>query len=151
MVNQIPIRTRVQLNKAKSSDTKAPFLESHLAISDGFVSYKIYYLNITKRGDFNFGIVNFPFLDGDIPRAVSYGVYMFQLIRFARVSCHVFDFKTRNKILTAKLLNQDYRYHKLRRAFSKAIKRITSWYQNLIWDSNLFLGKACRYLNFMVN
>ena len=63
--------------------------------------------------------MNFPFLDGDIPRSASYGVYISQLIRFARVSSHVDDFNTRNKVLTAKILRQRYRYHKLRKAFSK--------------------------------
>ena len=59
----------------------------------GFVSYKIY----DKRDDFDFEIVNFLFLDGDVPRAASYGVYISQLIRFARVSSHVTVFNTRNK------------------------------------------------------
>ena len=49
-----------------------------------------------KRDDFNFNIVNFPFVDGDVPRSTSYGVYIFQLIRFARVSSYVDDFDTRN-------------------------------------------------------
>ena len=44
---------------------------------------------------------------------------MFQYSRFARVCSHVDDFNTRNKCLTAKLLKQRYRYHKLRKAFSK--------------------------------
>ena len=35
------------------------------------------------------------------------------------MSSHVDDFDTRNKILTAKLLRQGYRYHKIRKAFSK--------------------------------
>ena len=73
--------------------------------------------------DFDFGIVNFPFLDGDVPRSASYGVYISQLIRFARVSSHVDDFNTRNKVLTVKLLRQGYRYHKLRKAFSKFYRR----------------------------
>ena len=76
-----------------------------------------------KRDDFNFDIVNFPFLDGDVPRRPSYGVYISQLIRFARVCSHVDDFNTRNKCLTAKLLKQGYRYHKLRKAFSKFYRR----------------------------
>ena len=63
--------------------------------------------------------MNFPFLDGDVPRSTSYGVYISQLIRFARVYSHVDDFNTRNKVLTAKLLRQGCRYHKLRKAFSK--------------------------------
>ena len=84
-----------------------------------FVSSKIY----DKRDDFDFDIVNFPFLDGDVPRSTSYGVYISQLIRFARVSSHVADFNACNKSLTAKLLQQGYRYHKLRKTFSKFYRR----------------------------
>ena len=84
-------------------------------------SSKIY----DKHDDFDFDIVNFPFLDGDVPRRPSYGEYISQLIRFARVCSHVDDFDTRNKYLTAKLLKQGYRYHKLRnfKAFSKFYRR----------------------------
>ena len=56
-----------------------------------FVSSKIY----DKRDDFNFDTVNFPFLDGDVPRSTSYRVYISQLILFARVSSHVVDFNAR--------------------------------------------------------
>ena len=52
-----------------------------------------------KRDDFDFDIVNFPFLDGDVPRSASYAVYISQLIRFARVSSHVDDLNTRNQLL----------------------------------------------------
>ena len=83
------------------------------------VSTKIY----DKRDDFHFEIVNFPFLDGDVPRFTSYGVYFSQLIRFARASNHVADFNTRNKLLTQKLLKQGYRYHKLCKTFSKFYRR----------------------------
>ena len=61
--------------------------------------------------------MNFPFLDGDVHRSKSYDVYISQLIRFARVSSHVDNFSTRNKVLTAKLLRQGYRYHKFVRRF----------------------------------
>ena len=71
---------------------KFHFLDLHLSISNGFVSYKIY----DKRDDFDFDTANFPFLDGDVPRSTSYGVYISQLIRFARVCSHVTDF-ARNK------------------------------------------------------
>ena len=67
--------------------------------------------------------MNSPFLDGDVPRSASYGVCISQLILFARVSSHVDDFNTRNNVLTAKLLRQGYRYHKLRKAFSKFYRR----------------------------
>ena len=112
MVNQI-YPSELQLNKANISDTEAPFLDLHLSVANGFVSSKIY----DKRDDFDFDIVNFPFLDGDVPRRASYGVYISQLIRFARVCNHVTDFNARNKSLTAKLLQQGYRYHKLRKKY----------------------------------
>ena len=107
MVNQI-YPHELQLNKANTSDTEVPFLDLHLSISSGFVSSKIY----DKLDDFVFDIVNFPFLDGDVPRRPSYGVYISQLIRFARVCSHVDDFNTHNKCFTAKLFKQGYRYHK---------------------------------------
>ena len=101
MVNQI-YPSELQLNKANTSDTEAPFLDLHLSISNGFVSSKIY----DKRDGFNFDIVNFPFSDGDVPRRPSYGVYISQLIRFARVCSHVDDFNTRNKCLLLNFLNR---------------------------------------------
>ena len=64
--------------------------------------------------------MNFLFLDDDVPRSTSYGVYISQLFRFAPVSSHVDDFNTRSKVLTAKLRRQGYRYHTLRKAFSAA-------------------------------
>ena len=72
----------------------------------------------------DFDIVNFPFLDGDVPRSTSYGVYISQLIRFARVSSHFGDFNARNKVLKAKLLIQSYRYHKFLKAFPKFYRRL---------------------------
>ena len=87
MVNRI-YPSELQLNKANVSDAEASFLDLHFSISDGFVKTKIY----DKRDDFDFDIVNFPFLDGDVPRSASYGVYISQLIRFARVSSHVDEY-----------------------------------------------------------
>ena len=72
MVNQI-YPPELQLNKANISDTEAPFLDLHLSVANEFVSSKIY----DKRDDFDFDIVNFPFLDGDIPRRASYFVCLF--------------------------------------------------------------------------
>ena len=57
-------------------------------------------------------IVNLPFLDVDVPRSTSYGVYISQLIRLARASGYVADFNTRNKLIMQKLLKQGYRHHK---------------------------------------
>ena len=61
------------------------------------VSTKIY----VKQDDFDLDLVNFPFLDGDVPRRTSYGVNISPLIRFAGASSHVSDFSCCNKALTA--------------------------------------------------
>ena len=118
MVNRI-YTSEFQLNKANVSDTEASFLDLHLSISDGFVKTKIY----GKRDDIDFDIVNFLFLDGDVPRSTSYGVYISRPFRFARVSSHVDDLNTRNKVLTAKLLRKGYKYHTIRKAFSNFYRR----------------------------
>ena len=118
MVGQI-YSTELQLNKANSSDTEAPFLDLNLSKTNGIVSSKIY----NKRDDFSFEIINIPFLDGDVPRSHSYGLYISQLIRFARVCSNVDDFKNRNLFLTAKLLRKAYRFHTIRKAFSKFYHR----------------------------
>ena len=114
MISQI-YPSELQRNKANTSDTKATFLESDLSISNDIFSTRIY----DKRDDFDFENVNLPFLNGDVPRSTAYGVYISQLIRFARASSHIADFNTRNKLLTQKLLKQGYKYPKLRKSFSK--------------------------------
>ena len=80
MVGQI-YPTELQLNKANSSDTEAPFLDLNLSITNGIVSSKIYDI----RDDFNFEIVNFPFLDGDV-LALLPMVYIF-LSLFVLLEC----------------------------------------------------------------
>ena len=129
MANQI-YAPELQLNKATTTYTEAAFLDLHLSIAIGFVSSKIY----DKRDDFDFDIVNVPFLDGDVPRRASYGVYISQLIRFARVCTHNADLNMRKKCLTVKLLQQGYRYYKLRKTFSQFYRR----YYELLSKSDAF-------------
>ena len=125
----------LQLNKANASDTEAGVLDLNLSIHNDTVSKKIY----DKRDDFDFDIVNFPYRDGDVTRRPSYGVYTSipQLIRFTRASLHVTDFNNHTKFLTAKFLKQGYRYHKLRKAFSKYYRR----HFELIGKSHVSLKK----------
>ena len=91
MISEVILCLKVQV--------KIHFWDLNLSITNGRVSSKIY----DKRGVFNFEIVNFPFLDGDVPRSPSYGVYISQLIQFARVCSNVDDFNKNNLFLPAKL------------------------------------------------
>ena len=78
MVSQI-YPSELELNKGNTFDTLAESINLHLSISNDIVSTKIY----DKRDDFDFEIVNFLCLDGDVPLSTSYGAYISQLIRFA--------------------------------------------------------------------
>ena len=115
-------------------------------MTNGIVSSKIY----NKVDDFNFEKVNFLFLDEDAPRSPSYGGYNSQLIRFARVCSNVDDFNNRNLYLTAKLLKQGNRYHKIRKAFSKFYHRHSELIVKYTIGLKLFCDKAYQNLYFMV-
>ena len=117
MVNRI-YPPELQLNKANTSDTEAPFLDLHLSISNGFVSSKTY----DKRDDFDFDVVNFLFWMVTFPVLSLTGFTFLNLFGLLK-SNHVADFNVRNKSLTAKLLQQGYRYHKLRKTFSEFYRR----------------------------
>ena len=101
MVNRIYPK-ELQLDRENSSDTEAPFLDLNLCIFNGTVSIKIY----DQRDDFDFDIVNFPFLDGDVSRRTSYEVYISQLIRFARASTNLNDFNSVIKPLLPNFLGR---------------------------------------------
>ena len=92
----------------------------------------------------------FYILDGDVPRSTSYGVYIFQLIRFARASSHVSDFNTGNKLFTQKLLYEGYWYHKLRKTFSKFYGHTMIRHQNSKFELNLSCANDFRYLQSMM-
>ena len=124
----------LKLVKSNSDSCHTPFLDLDITIENGSLITKIY----DKRDDFDFPIVNFPFLDGDIPLAPSYGIYISQLVRFCRICTKVSDFNERNLHLTEKLLKQGYRYHKLLKTFTKFFHR----YNVLVHK----FGATCRSL-----
>ena len=71
MVNRIHL-TELQLDKAYSSNTKVIFLDLNQFISNGTVSTEIY----EKRDDFDFDMINVPYLANDVPRRTAYGVHI---------------------------------------------------------------------------
>jgi hypothetical protein len=98
---------------------KLYFGSSYYYKKNNSIHTKIY----DKRDDIDFGIVNYPHFDWDVPQETSYGVYVSQLIRFARACCNVKDFHERNISITSKLLKQGYRYYKLRKYFTTFYNR----------------------------
>ena len=70
-----------------------------------------------KRDDFDFHIVNFPFLSSNIPSSPLYGVYISQLIRYARCCSYYDDVRYHHKLLVDGLLFQGYEMKRLRNLF----------------------------------
>ena len=85
----------LQLNKANTSDKESSFLDLNIKAIGNDIHTSVY----DKRDDFGFPIVNFPWLSGDVPRLPSYGIYILQLVRFARCCTSVFDFNSKKKTL----------------------------------------------------
>ena len=105
----------LQSNEANTSDKETSFLDLNIKVIGNDIHTSVY----DKCDDFGFPIYNFPWLSGDVPRLPSYGIYISQLVRFARCCTSVFDFHSKNLQITSKLLTQGYRYHKLRKTFGK--------------------------------
>ena len=107
-----------ELDIKDTTDTakSASYLDLHLEIdSDGRLKTRLY----DKRDDFNFPIINFPFLCSNIPAAPAYGVYISQLIRYSRACISYHDFLDRGLLLTKKLLCQGFLMVKLKSSFRK--------------------------------
>jgi hypothetical protein len=89
-----------------------------------------------KCDDFDFAIVNFPFLCSNIPLSPAYGVYISQLIRYARACFAYEDFSKRGRLLTNKLMLQGYNESRLKSSFRKFYGR----YNDLVCGYNLSLA-----------
>ena len=129
MVSQI-YPPYLQLNKANTSDTEAPFLDLHLTISNDIVSSQIY----DKRDDFDFEIVNVSFLDGDVPRSTSYesiSINSFVLLEHLAILL--------TSTLAINVLKQCSWYHRLRKAFSKFFRRYYDLISKFLFGLTSFL------------
>ena len=129
--------SQLTVEKPNKSDHLADYLDLTFIIdSGGKLSTRLY----DKRDDFDFHIVNFPYLSSNIPSGPSYGVYISQLIRYARCCSQYDDFRYRHKCLVDRLLSQGYTALRLEKSFKKFHGR----YQDLI-------EKYQRSVNVMVN
>ena len=90
--------------------------------------------------------VNFPFLDGDVLRVPSNGVYVSQFfVCLQEMSSNLADFNARNKTLT---VQQGYQYHK---HFSKFNRRHYELVSKHNAKQRTLLLKGLRNLNFIVS
>ena len=99
----------LEIKETMETAASSSYLDCYLYIDNRKLTSRLY----DKRDDFNCPIVNFPFLSNSIPSAPAYGVYVSQLIRYARTCSNYQDFLERGKVLTTKLLSQGYQKTKL--------------------------------------
>ena len=93
-------------------------------------------------------VVNFRFLDGDVPHSPSYSVYISQLFRFARICSNASDFNHRNQYLAAKLLKPGYQCQKIRKTLSKFYHRHSELIVKYYIGLKTFLQKGISELAF---
>ena len=119
------VKKMIVYKETTDTASSASFLDLYLEFDDsGQLSTKIY----DKRDDFNFKIINFPNMCSNIPASPAYGVYISQLIRYARASSNYSDFLKRHLHLRNRLLDQGYKKIRLIRSLKKFIFR----YQYLV-------------------
>ena len=105
------------LKNTTTTPSEISYLDTTLNIGEGNGTVRISIYD--KREDFNFKIVNFPYLDSNIPRNPAYGVYISQLVRYARICSRKDDFIYRHRRLSLKLQQQGYKYQQLMKSFHK--------------------------------
>ena len=106
----------LEINDTTDTAKSGSYLDLHLEIdNEDRLKTKLH----DKRDDFSFPIVNFPFLCSNIPAAPAYGVYISQLIRYARACISYHDFLDRGLLFTRTLLNQEFQIVKLKSSLRK--------------------------------
>jgi hypothetical protein len=104
-----------ELEVKETTDTasSASFLDLYIEFDDsGQLSTKIY----DKWDDFNFKIINFQNMCSNIPASPAYGVYISQLIHYARASSNYSDFLKRH----LHALKSDSTHQFFRNGFTKS-------------------------------
>jgi hypothetical protein len=90
---------------------KVSYLDLNIISENSRLTFSIY----DKREDFDFEIVNFPYLDSCVPKKSAFGVFFSQLIRYARLCSKFIDFKIKSKNLSKKLQNQGFLFKDLKK------------------------------------
>lgn len=102
--------------------TNVHYLDLNISLQSGIFKYSLF----DKRNDFNFNVISYPFLSGNIPKIPSYGVYIAQLIRFCNVSSESIQKVVMD--LNSKLSKQGFIVDTLKRKFQQfASKYIHLW------------------------
>ena len=113
--------TELTLKKTTECTSRLSYLDISISIYSGRYVTELY----DKRDNFNFEIVNFPYMCSNIPVRPTYGVYVSQLIRICRICDNFDNFASRHRLVTNRLIKQGFWYTQLCKTFKKFAKRHT--------------------------
>jgi hypothetical protein len=114
--NEVEIKNTTECSTSASHCDLGILLKFDTSPANGKLMTRLYG---KKKDDFNFSIINFPYLCNNIPFSLTYGVYISQLNRYSR-ACSTYDqFLIRCNQLTRKLMSQGFLQSRLRAAFRK--------------------------------
>ena len=131
----------LEIKDTTDTSYSASYLDIFLEYdSKGNLSTKLY----DKRDDFSFPIVNFPFMSSNIPQSPAYGVFVSQLIRYARACTEYTDFLERGKLLCSKLLTQGFVKSKL----VTSLKKFYGRHHNLVSGYCVSVSQLVREMFF---
>ena len=111
----------LQLTDTSTSSTEVCYLDTHIKTGDTTTPFRISIYD--KRDDFTFRIVNFPHMDSNISANPAYGVYISQLVRYARICTSKVDFMNRLRGLSLRLRQEGFLTNLLQRTFTKFFNR----------------------------
>ena len=114
-------QSELELKDTTLSSTEVCYLDTKIVHGDSSAPFHISVYD--KREDFNFRIVNFPFMDSNIPATPAYGVYISQLVRYARICTAKADFMHRLRRLSSHLKQQGFKSMLLVKSVKKFFKR----------------------------
>ena len=113
--------SKLQLTNTSTSSTEVCYLHTNIKTGGTNTPFRISIYD--KRDDFTFRIVNFPHMDGNIPATPAYGVYVSQLVRYARICTSKVDFMNRLRGLSLRLRQQGFETNLLQKSFNKFFNR----------------------------
>ena len=98
--------SELTLKDTTLADGKVAYLDCQIEIWDRQLVMSLY----DKRDDFPFAIHNYPHLDSKATCMPTYGVYISQLIRFAKACNTYTEFLTRHQRIVSTLMRQGFKY-----------------------------------------
>ena len=112
--------SELELKDTSTSSTEVCYLDPNIKTGDVTTPFRFSIYD--KRDDFAFRIVNFPYMDSNIPANPAYGVYISQLVRYARICTSKVDFINRVRGLSLRLRQQGFN-NRLQNSFNKFVNR----------------------------